>query len=344
MEPSATSTGKVADTLEGLSQTLMNTALPEASRNEALLHLGRLQGLLEAAQAPQRTKAGPCIGLMVDGDARTLAARYWQQGRRDIRGLAHADLGQWAADLEQIYAHNALWLLELVLGLGASDRQTGRASTVVVFITNQDNQKREGGTNASIMRAVSTVGMAWPRALEAAGIDFYIGGDRQTVEGVIAQAAEAGLRILPLDQLPAEPTRTSAICLLGYQAGVLAGFDPAVYRIPEMDLFLRSTHMRLSDMWLPAMKQTLFWSTELNLGYYYPQDVLRLMLDELDSRSQTRHDACNTYADAVYERWHQRTQQEEGFLFVSRESLPSELVKLPLRRLTPEGNPVFVNA
>ncbi len=256
------------------------------------------------------------LGMMVDGNSRFAFVEILQRtgfspSELSDESIKSVVLEAYKARLKEVYAKNADWCIDL----GEALFSRVDYSDYAVFVYNAVNRKRNHFSG--IDNAIRRVGGDLVKRLGAHGPVCLIGPENEK---------EQWFSLYP-DLQELEPGSANAgnrsIIITGYQQG--CGEDPHVAGMRPLDYFVRSTQMRFSGMYLPALANTQL-VTLSHIPYLYPPEALvNALLNEASLDEE--HDELNLYTPRVYDAWLEHYDREPS-VFLSSNAFPPRVKKM----------------
>ena len=262
------------------------------------------------------------LGMMVDGNSRFAFVESLMQ-----LGLAPVDLSDagnreaimpvYLKQLKQVYVRNAHWCIEL----GESLLSRVENSDYVVFVYNVANRAR--GHFSSIDNAICEVGAELVDRLGQFGSVCLLGPEKEKKQWK---------SMFPdLQEVSDLRNGNRSVIITGYQQEV--GGDERTRFMRPLDYFIRSTQMRFSGMYLPALSNTQLVVLSHVPYFYRPEAVVDALLEE--TALDEEHDELNVYSQGVYDAWVDHYLQAPS-LFLSSNARPPRVKEF----IEPNGNAI----
>ncbi|GEM_PF-3811115 len=132
-----------------------------------------------------------------------------------------------------------------------------------------------------------------------------------------------------LKKLEQPEASNRAIFFYGYQQEI--GEDPDVYKLRDVDYFIRASQLRYSGMYFPALRNACFIILTHPPLLYDPRELARTLIQT--KRTDREHNKINIYEDpTIYEEWLDLLEQNPKAIITTL-SRPPKVVELQKRKI-----------
>ena len=248
------------------------------------------------------------VGMMVDGNSRfafleVMKRRGWTPEDLVLPSVRSEALAAYSQRLGEVYVENARWCIRL----GEELLSRTEDSDYSIFVYNAANRGR--GHFSCIDRAIRAVGGELVERLAAKGEVCLVGPQAEK---------DCWFRLFPeLRELGEPRGGNRSVIITGYQQG--CGEDAHCRFMRPIDYFVRSTQMRFSGMYLPALANAQFVVLSHIPYLYSPGQVAESLVEQASLDEE--HDGFNVYSPRVYDAWLSHYSRAPA-AFISSNALP----------------------
>lgn len=259
------------------------------------------------------------VAMMVDGNSRfaftdVLRRNGWNADDLAFPPVRERALVEYSRRLGEVYVENARWCIRL----GEELLERVEDSDYSVFVYNAANRSREHFS--CIDAAIRAVGGELASRLGRFGPVCLV-GPREEKQNWFSLFPSS------LCELDApESGENRSVIITGYQHGSGCAEDSRAKFMRPIDYFVRSTQMRFSGMYLPALANSRFVVLS-HIPCMYPPRLFAEALVE-SARADEEHDDLNVYSPRVYAAWLEHYSAAPAALFTSN-ALPLSVKTFP---------------